>query len=339
MLPSGLAVLLLGWRCCASPMAHAVAIGGGHFRTPADEVVLGSDGRQLILLTRQGGRPKIGPRQTRIAAIEGAPWTSGLPRMGAGAEPRTGLGAGGENWFMWTSIPAWHGRHQCALDRRLTVWLSGRRPDGLWSSPWPLPGLNSLKGQATFAMFDPIRSRGGSWWPCGRIQVRGGHPRGRLVRGRLGCGAHASSRNYSARVVLGRPQHAANEWASGPAPASGGWLARSGWPVAVAWMPWWCPGLPLNEQRHFGDPSLAGHTLTVQCEGIPVLRRMSREVVEVTTGIRWMKLFTDAPRGPHGGAFDRGKRYRWSARSVRPGTVQAGRRCGGMRRPGRAGSP
>ena len=318
---------LLGWQGVQAQWPTQLQLVEG-ISTPADEVVLGSDGRQLILLTRQEGPENWSQGKTRIAAIEGAPWTV-QPAEDWGHVPSREPAWEQVGELVHVDIDPESGMAVISAVQagRHSVWLSGRQPDGAWSSPWPLPGLNSLKVQATFAMFDPNPERSGDLLLALRPDSRQDEAAIPNQRGRWKGGwdvARMPRRgNYSAVWFLDDLNTTANEWALAPHPLGGGWLSTERMAGRGGVDAWWCPGLPLNEQRHFGDPSLAGHTLTVQCEGIPV-PGMSWEVVEVTTGILVDEVFTDAQGVAHMEGLSSGKRYRWSARSSKAGHCPSG---------------
>lgn len=294
--PSGLAVLLVA--ACSLLQAQSTPdaaqgtrpasehtwqrLAGG--ATSGHDLVLGTDGRQVVLLTtadETGGRPDWAKGTTRIAELQAGPGSSGVPKAWGRVPTRDAAWADVGEILHVDIDPASDMAVISALDRnRLTIWLSARRPDGLWTPPWPVPVLEFWKGEAAFAMFDVQSGREGDLLVALRPNVAGsGRPN---FEGAWSGGFDVvripRRGNYARAHILTALNSAGDEWALAPHPVSGGWLATDGRSGAGGVDPWWIRGLPGSAGENTTDgetATLAGHALTVRCAGEPI------------AGVRW----------------------------------------------------
>lgn len=285
--------------------------------TPEDDVVIGSDGQNLIVLTRPAGAEDWRSGSTRIARITTSPWTT---------EPS-------EPWGLVPNPePAWQGlgtlvhvdidpQSDMAVISALregqhSVWLSGRQPDGTWARPWPLPGLVGGAVEATFAMFDPAPERGGdlllairppsreaeATLPNRRGQWKGGWDVARIPR----------RGNYGAIWFMDDLNTTANEWALAPHPVQGGWLSTERMSGRGGVDAWWCPDIPVAEEVASPEKALVAHTLTVECAGTP-MAWVSWQVVDLESGAVVDEVITDQDGVARLDRLVEGARYQWSA--------------------------
>ena len=316
-LRAGLAVLMLAsiGRGAAQWPATLQLVDGAS--TPGDEVVLGSDGQQVIVLTRSTASTPWSEGRTRIASITSAPWVTG-PTTDWGRIP--------------TREPAWSGLGELVhvdIDPRSDmavisavregqheVWFSGRQPDGVWSRPWPVPGLEGQGLQATFAMFDPSEAQRGdlllSVLPPSR-QVEEALPghRGRW-QGGWDVARIPRRGNYAAVWFLEDLNTTANEWALAPHPVKGGWLSTERLAGEGGVDAWWCPDLPIDERVPESNSAMAGHTMTVECEGTPI-PGVSWRVQDLETGTVVDQVVTNLDGVAGLDRLEEGVRYQWTA--------------------------
>lgn len=252
--------------------------------TAGHELVLGTDGRQVVLLTTSAavdGHPDWAKGTTRIAALQSGPSASGVPKAWGRVPTRDAAWAGVGEILHVDIDPASGMAVISALHRkRFGIWLSARRPDGLWTPPWPVPVLEFWKGQAAFAMFDVQSGREGdllvALMPDAQGMVHsefegtwsGGFDVVRIPR----------RGNYARAQILTGLNSPKDEWALAPHPVAGGWLATDGPSGAGGVDPWWIPDVPGVDHKDAPEEKaawLAGHTLTVRCAGEPI------------AGVRW----------------------------------------------------
>jgi len=252
--------------------------------TSGHELVLGTDGRQVVLLTTEDeteGRPDWAKATTRIAQLQAGPESSGVPKAWGRVPTREAAWADVGNILHVDIDPASGMAVISALDRnRYSIWLSARQPDGLWTPPWPVPLLEFWKGDAAFAMFDVQSGREGDLLVALRPNEasvvhsqfegvwRGGFDVVRIPR----------RGNYARACILTALNSPGDEWALAPHPVAGGWLATDGQSGAGGVDPWWIRSLPGAQGEGTTAEVIAmleGHALTVRCAGEPI------------AGVRW----------------------------------------------------
>lgn len=243
--------------------------------TPGDELVLGTDGWQIVLLAADGGgQQDWTDGETRIADLAASPWRSGSlspwGRVPTRDEAWSNLGE-----ILHVDIHPGSGMAIIsALDKgRFAVWLSAERPDGLWTSPWAVPVLMDWSGQAAFGMFDVQKGREGDLLVALRPdepdsangQVKG------VWSGGFDIVRIPRRGNYGEASILSTLNTSGNEWALAPHPTSGGWLASDGLDGHGGVDPWWVPTLPEGKQNEEQKLEyLEGHVLTIRCDGRPL---------------------------------------------------------------------
>ena len=186
--PTGLALLLVvaGSLLHAQTAPHAVQgmlkasghpanLTGGS--TTEHELVLGTDGRHIVLLTTPEGaegRPDWAKGVTRIAELQAGQDHLCARNMGARAHPGCGLVRRWES-FTWTSTCFWHGGDMHWTE--ISLHLVERPPAGWAVDLWPVPPLEFWEGDAAFAMFDVQSGREGDLLVALRPNEAGsGHP-------------------------------------------------------------------------------------------------------------------------------------------------------------------
>jgi len=285
--------------------------------TAADEAVMGSDGKQLIVLSRPAGSQDWLEGETRIARITSAPWTT---------EPAKPWGRVPSPEPAWAELGSLlHVDIDPASDMavisarkagRHAVWFSGRQPDGEWSRPWPLAGLKGSDVEATFAMFDPDPDRAGDILlalrppsrsaedalPNRRGQWKGGWDVARIPR----------QGNYTAIWFMDDLNTTADEWALAPHPVQGGWLSTERMAGRGGVDVWWCPSLPLANEAPSPERALSAHTLTVECGGVPV-PWMSWQVKDMATGVVVDEVVANQKGVARLDRLVEGMRYQWTA--------------------------
>ena len=285
--------------------------------TPADEVVLGSDGHQLILLSRPRGDKHWTDGTTRIARIGSAPWTT-QPASAWGHVPSRepaweDLGA-----LIHVDIDPIAGMAVIsALDGgKHRVWLSGKQPDDTWSTPWPVRVLDRDGVQATFAMFDPAADRRGDLLVAVRPAGREGEMSlpGRKGQWKGGWDVCRIPRrgNYAEVWFLDDLNTTADEWALAPHPVAGGWLSTERMAGEGGVDVWWCPDIPVAEDAAGMGGDLTAHTLTVECGGRP-LAGLAWSVVDLESGVVVDEVVTDLDGVARLDRLQEDARYRWDA--------------------------
>ncbi len=306
---------------CAAPAVHAqwpaelqqVAT----ISTVADEVVLGSDGEQLIVLSRPTDSEDWLEGQTRIASITEAPWVTGPAKpWGRVPSPEPAWAALGELIHVDIDPETDMAVISTRQSGRHSVWFSGRQPDGKWSRPWPLNGLQDGMVEATFAMFDPDPDREGDLLLALRPPSRSAEEALENRRGQWQGGwdvARIPRRgNYSEVWFMDDLNTTADEWALTPHPVQGGWLSTERMAGRGGVDVWWCPALPLDEEAPAPANALLGHTLTVECGGQPVAW-VTWQVKELEGGVVVDQVLTDQEGVARLDRLAEGARYQWTA--------------------------
>ena len=304
--PSGLAVLLVGVCSLlnaqvtpdaaqgerpASASAWQRLVDGA---TAGHELVLGTDGHKIVLLTTPNeteGRPNWAKGETRIAELQAGPGSSDVPKAWGRVPTRDAAWADVGDILHVDIDPTSGMAVISAVERtRLSIWLSARQPDGLWTPPWPVPLLEFWRGDAAFAMFDVQSGREGDLLVALRPNEDGAvHP---AFEGAWTGGFDVvripRRGNYARAHILTALNSPGDEWALAPHPLAGGWLATDGRSGAGGVDPWWVrhlPGAEGEETTAAETKMLAGHALTVRCAGEPI------------AGVRWT-LEDDGTRMP-----------------------------------------
>ena len=329
--PNGLALLLVvaGSLLHAQTTTHAVqgmpeAFGppwqnltGGS--TTEHELVLGTDGRHIVLLTTPDGaegRPNWAKGVTRIAELQAGPESSGVPEMWGRVPARDAAWSDVGDILHVDIDPASGMAVISALDRNHhSIWLSARQPDGLWTPPWPVPLLEFWEGDAAFAMFDVQSGREGDLLVALRPNEAGsGHP---TFEGSWTGGFDVvripRRGNYARAHILTALNSPGDEWALAPHPVAGGWLATDGRAGEGGVDPWWIRSLPgaCGEDTTAGMPiTLDGHALTVRCEGQPIAGvRWSLEDAGTSMPVRELISDAEGRVALDGLPIDRGTRW------------------------------
>lgn len=270
--------------------------------TTEHELVLGTDGRHIVLLTTRDetkGEPNWAAGATRIAELKAGPWSSGVPKAWGRVPTRDAAWADVGDILHVDIDPASGMAVISALDRQqFSIWLSARQPDGLWTPPWPVPVLEFWKGEAAFAMFDVQSGREGDLLVALRPDAAGAaHPE---LEGTWSGGFDVvrilRRGNYARGHILSALNSPADEWALAPHPVAGGWLATDGRTGTGGVDPWWVRGLPGAQTvgAEDGDNSmLTGHALTVRCGGVP-LAGVRWTLEDAETGMPVSELVSDA---------------------------------------------
>lgn len=243
--------------------------------TPGDEVVLGVDGEQMVLLVHPGKAPKdwFGA-ETRIATWDGAPWKVVRPAVW-GRVPQHHAAWADAGTLIHLDIDPGHGMAVLSTVRqgRLYVSLSTRITGDAWSVPWPVPALVGFNGDAAFAVFDTQEGREGDLLVALRPEMKGnaslptpdaGHWKGGYDMARI-----ARKGGYTHWALLDALNAAGNDMALVPGPGQGGWFSAQRLGGAGGLDPWWCPQIPVGAEmpEALGGGRLTGHTLEVTCRG------------------------------------------------------------------------
>ena len=261
-----------------------------------DDIVVGSDGRQVIQRVRHGRDVPWSAAVTRIALVDGAPWKCTVPRDW----DRKPLDR--ENWtevgdILHVDIDPRQGMAviSAAQGEKMAVWLSAEDAEGEWSAPWPLPALASWGGDAAFAMFDATEGRDGDILVA--LRPRNGDVAGLEVEGQWTGGfdvARVHRRGgYQTAAFLEALNTSGDEWALAPHPIGGGWLSAERMGGAGGVDPWWCADIPLGTEVPEAAPDWSGHTMVFLCSGQPAEGTVWA-VEDAATGTPMLRMMTDA---------------------------------------------
>jgi len=248
--------------------------------TAGDELVLGTDGWQVVLFSAPPEAPLDWTKaQTRIAQLESGPWQTKSPRPWGRVPVRDeAWSALGHVVHVDIDPPSNMAVISAVKEGRFSVWISAKRPDKNWTKPWPVPILEGWSGQAAFGMFDVQLNREGDILvalcpdkPADAVPHFHGAWSGGFDLVRI-----PRRGNYQKAHILTELNTPQNEWALAPHPTSGGWLASDGWGGEGGVDPWWISTLPSERVADEGsEATLAGQRLVVQCGDEPL------------SGVRW----------------------------------------------------
>ena len=248
--------------------------------TAGDELVLGTDGWQVVLFSA----PPLAPLdwtkgQTRIAHLASGPWQTKSPRkLGLVPIRDEAWSVLGHVVHVDIDLPSNIAVISSIKQGRFSVWISAKRPDNAWTKPWQVPILEDWPGQAAFGMFDVQPDREGDILvalrpdePADTAQHFHGAWSGGFDIVRI-----PRRGNYQEAHILTELNTPQNEWALTPHPISGGWLASDGRGGEGGVDPWWVSTLPFGLVAHEKpEETLVGHGLVVQCGDEPL------------SGVRW----------------------------------------------------
>ena len=248
--------------------------------TSGDELVLGTDGWQVVLFSAGTKEPLDWTKaKTRIAELTSGPWQTRSPRSWGRVPVRDDAWSElGDVVHVDIDPPSDMAVISAVKQGRFSVWISAKRPDGNWTKPWSVPVLENWPGQAAFGMFDVQLNREGDIL----VALRPDEP----TKSSLGfhgvwSGGFDLVRiprrgNYREAHILAELNTPENEWSLAPHPTSGGWLASDGRGGKGGVDPWWISTLPLGRVADAkAEATLAGQFLTVQCGDEPL------------SGVRW----------------------------------------------------
>lgn len=287
----------------------------------AHDVVLGSDGKQMILLRQPTDELLIGNRSnTFVAAIQGGPKSVSPPKSVALVpEQHKAWEALGRLLHVDIDPASEMAVLSVESGGRYSVWFSGKKKDGSWSNPWPVPAIKASGGQAIFAMFDVHSGREGDVL-CGykpsldsagfqnerKGKWKGGYDIVRVPR----RGGH------NALWFLDAVNTTADEWALAPHPVRGGWLSAERLKGLGGVDAWWCADVPLDEATltHAGE-FLEGHTLTVLC-GVEPIGGVQWTIQDAKTGSVLTQFSTDSLGVAKMSALRRDGHFLWTAAPV-----------------------
>ena len=264
--------------------------------TADDEIVLGTDGWQVVVLALEGQSAVWQEGATLIADFAGSPARTEVPRPWGRVPAREPAWSGvGDILHVdlhlesgMAVISAWDGG-------RYSLWLSAEQPDGKWTPPWQVPVLKGWSGDATFGMFDVQEGREGDL-------LLGLRPDGEDAQQGAFAGAWSGGYdvvriprrgNYSEVHILQSLNTSGNEWALTPHPTTGGWLSSDGLSGPGGVDPWWHTRIPSGrEEETVPDARLLGHTLTVTCGSAP-LEGVRWTLEDALTGMPVTRLVSD----------------------------------------------
>ena len=284
--------------------------------TADDEIVLGTDGWQVVVLALEGQTAMWQEGTTGIAEFTGSPDKSEAPRPWGRVPAREPAWSDvGDILHVdlhlesgMAVISAWDGR-------RYSLWLSAEQPDGEWTPPWRVPVLENWSGDAAFGMFDVQEGRDGDLLvglrPQGLDAERdgfagawsGGYDVVRIPR----------RGNYAEAFILESLNTPGHEWALTPHPTAGGWLSSDGLAGPGGVDPWWCNRLPSGHGEATAAPArLEGHTLTVTCGSRP-LAGVHWTLEDAVTGMPMTRLVSDAEGQVDLSGLEANRGTRWVA--------------------------
>lgn len=267
--------------------------------TPDDEVVVGLDGVHLMLRTQPEETPGrwVGA-ETRMAQLDGTPWTVTLPEVWGHVPQRE------DAWEGWGELvhldidPAWGMAlltlHSEGVGRVMFSGKTGRESPA-WGRPWDVPGLARFSGTCGFAVFDVHPGREGDLLVALRPKMRGGAealvPTSGQWKGGYDLARIPRKGGYTDVLLLDAINSPADEMALVPGPDGGGWLSAERLRGTGGLDPWWIPSIPAGSEDPRSEGLLAGHTLRVKCGGKAVLNA----VWQVKSGgVPLMQLRSDA---------------------------------------------
>ena len=287
-----------------------------------DEIVLGTDGWQVVVLATEGRTAKWKEGETRIAEFKGSPTETEAPRSWGRVPTREPAWSDvGDILHVDLYLESGMAVISALDDERYTLWLSAEQPDGKWTSPWRVPVLEDWSGDAAFGMFDVQQGREGDLLvglrPHGPDRERdrfdgawsGGYDVVRIPR----------RGNYAEALILESLNTPGHEWALTPHPTAGGWLSSDGLTGLGGVDPWWCPRLPSGLRKADAAPArLKGHTLTVTCGRSP-LPDVQWPLEDAVTGMPVTRFVSDAQGRVDLGELVADRGTRWVAK--RPATA------------------
>ena len=248
--------------------------------TAGDELVLGTDGWQVVLFSAPPEDSLDWTKaQTRIAHLASGPWQTKSPRSWGRVPVRDEAWSDlGHVVHVDIDLPSNMAIISAVKQGRFSVWISAKRSDKTWTKPWAVPILKDWPGQAAFGMFDIQRDREGDILVALRPDEptdsegnfhgawAGGFDLVRIPR----------RGNYQEAYILTELNTLQDEWSLAPHPTSGGWLASDGRGGKGGVDPWWISTLPSGRVAdEKTEVSLMGQSLVVQCGDEPL------------SGVRW----------------------------------------------------
>lgn len=264
--------------------------------SPQDDIVVGSDGRQVIQRVRHGQDVPWSEAVTRLALVDGAPWKCTVPRDW----DRKPLER--ENWtsvgdIVHVDIDPRQGMAVISTVQggEMDVWLSAEDDQGTWTVPWPLPALAGWQGDAAFAMFDVTEGREGDVLLALRPQdggVAGLEATGQW-KGGFDVARVRRRGGYHTVTFLDAVNTSGDEWALAPHLTGGGWLSAERIGGAGGVDPWWCADIPLGTEVPDEAPDWSGHTMVFLCSGQPAQGTVWA-VEDAISGTPVLRMMTDA---------------------------------------------
>lgn len=291
-----LLAFLVGHSALAQQECPLIAVSG--ISSASHDVVLGSDGQDVVLLRQPTQGSGIGTAaQMFVATLDGDPRAVSIPKSIA-VVPEQHEAWASLGRLLHVDIDPSSGMAVISAEKNghHSVWFSALNKNGAWSSPWPVPALETHGGEAIFAMFDVRDDRLGDvlcgfkpehtatgWNEEGKGEWKGGFDIVRIPR----------RGDYRSIWFLEALNSTADEWALAPHPVRGGWLSAERLKGRGGIDVWWCAEVPLED----GMPTLTGvflegHTLTVNCGSRPI-SGLNWRVKDAKTGSALARLSTD----------------------------------------------
>ena len=123
--------------------------------TADDEIVLGTDGWQVVVLAVDGQKAIWQEGTTRIAEFKGSPDKTETPRKWGRVPAREPAWSDvGDIVHVDLHLESGMAVISALDEGRYSLWLSAEQPDGEWTPPWRVPVLEDWLGDAAFGMFD-----------------------------------------------------------------------------------------------------------------------------------------------------------------------------------------
>ena len=265
--------------------------------TADDEIVLGTDGWQVVVLAVDGQKAIWQEGTTRIAEFKGSPDKTETPRKWGRVPAREPAWSDvGDIVHVDLHLESGMAVISALDEGRYSLWLSAEQPDGEWTPPWRVPVLEDWLGDAAFGMFDVQEGRDGDL-------LVGVRPQGRDLESDGFTGTWSGGfdvvriprrGNYAEAFILESLNTRGDEWALTPHPTTGGWLSSDGLAGPGGVDPWWCSRLPSGRREASAPPTrLEGHTLTVTCGSRP-LSGVHWRLEDAVTGMPLTRFVSDA---------------------------------------------